>query len=303
MKTKEKEIPQLSALVDMGSPAAVLGEIQAIILMMFPDFDFTRINTAFEDVVRLFEGTYPGYRGCNTEYHDLKHTTDATMAMIRLIHGASISGEVFCERHVSLGVIATLFHDTGYIQSVDDAVGTGAKYTANHIQRSIDFMERYFIRYGFTTADFDDCRNMLFCTGLSTRVDTLTFSTREIELLSKMLGTSDLIGQMADRTYLEKLLFLYHEFKEGNIPGMQSELDVLKNTIKFYEMTKKRFEGVLGGVSNYASAHFRERWAIDMDLYKETIKKNMEYLEFVLQNHEQEYREFLKRGDYVKKLS
>ena len=30
-----------------------------------------------------------------------------------------------------------------------------------------------------------------------------------------MLGTADLIGQMADRYYLEKLLLLYEEFSEA----------------------------------------------------------------------------------------
>ena len=30
---------------------------------------------------------------------------------------------------------------------------------------------------------------------------------------------ADLVGQMSDRAYLEKLLFLYYEFKEAGFPG------------------------------------------------------------------------------------
>jgi hypothetical protein len=36
-----------------------------------------------------------------------------------------------------------------------------------------------------------------------------------IELLGRLLNAADLMGQMAAKTYLRKLLFFYHEYKEG----------------------------------------------------------------------------------------
>jgi len=70
----------------------------------------------------------------------LRHTTDTFLAMARMIHGATLEGETFSERHINLGLIAALLHDSGYIQSESDLQGTGAKYTASHVQRSIDFL-------------------------------------------------------------------------------------------------------------------------------------------------------------------
>ena len=76
---------------------------------------------------------------------------------------------------------------------------------------------------------------MLECTGLDTNLTEITFESKEIELLGKMLGTADLLGQMADRIYIEKLLFLFREYQEGNIVGYNNELDLLKNTANFYD--------------------------------------------------------------------
>jgi hypothetical protein len=118
-----------------------------------------------------------------------------------------------------------------------------------------------------------------------------------------MLGTADLMGQMADRTYLEKLLFLYYEFKEGGIMGYADELDLLKKTMDFYDMTQKRFTNVLGGMNKYMRYHFKARWNLDKDLYMEAVNNHIHYLEFILENHEKDYRGHLKRGGMVEKLN
>jgi hypothetical protein len=82
-----KEI-QFSNMVNMEDPQSVFDEVRTIVLMMFPEFDFGILNRVFKDIVRLFRGEYPGYRKCNTEYHDLKHATDTFLAMARLMQGS-----------------------------------------------------------------------------------------------------------------------------------------------------------------------------------------------------------------------
>lgn len=293
---------QISQLINTENPQSVLNEVKTIVLMIFPEFNFEPVKRVFEDVVKLFRGEYPGYRKCNTEYHDLKHATDATLAMIRLIHGATLQGEAFGQKNITLGLISTLLHDAGYIQTLDDDSGTGAKYTLVHIQRSIEFMDKYFRGKNFSRGDFENCCDILECTGLNTKINEIKFKSREIELLGKMLGTADLLGQMSDRTYLEKLLFLFYEFREGNVTGYTSELDLLKKTPKFYDITKNRFASELGSVNRYLIYHFKKRWNIDRDLYEDAIEKSRNYLESILKNHEKEYRKHLRRGGIVKKL-
>jgi len=285
---------QLAQLVAMDDPRAVMGEIETIVLRMHPSFDFGFLRGVASDVVRLFAGDYPGYRACNTAYHNLQHTTDATIAMTRLLHGAFCEGHPISAREVELAVAATLFHDIGYIQSAGDE-GTGAKYTKTHIERSADFLEDYFRKAGLPDEDIRDCRDMLSCTGLTVRIADIRFRSFEVRLLGMMLGTADLLGQMADRTYLEKLSFLYREFKEGKVPGVNEEIDLYINTLGFYEATKRRFATELGGVNRFMLSHFRERWGIDADLYEEAIERQMAYLREILEHYRPDYRSHLRR--------
>jgi len=293
---------QLSRLVDMESPQSVLDEVRVIVLVMFPEFDFDSIEHVFRDVVRLFRGEYQGYRRCTTEYHDLKHTTDAFLAMARLMHGVVIGGRNLSSEQVNVGLVCALMHDTGYIQALEDDVGTGAKYTRIDTRRSIGFMDKYIAGSGLPREHFEDYPDILRCTGLDTRVSEMRFKSQETELLGKMLGTADLLGQMADRTYLEKLLFLFYEFREGGIRGYDTEVDLLKKTMDFYAMTQRRFASELDGLNEYVRCHFKVYWNLDRDLYTEAIENQMNYLTFILENHEKDYRDHLRRGGIVIKL-
>ena len=281
----------IADLVDMESAADVFEEVRAIISLMFPGQPFTALKDVFKDIVRLFQGEYPGYQACNTRYHDLKHTTDAFLAMARLIHGATIGGIQFDRRQVKLGLISALMHDTGYIQMLDDQTGTGGKYTQTHIRRSMEFMERYLTQNGYSREDLDLCSKCLSCTGLDTRIHEIRFDGPEEALLGKMLGTADLFGQLADRSYLKKLIFLYHEFREANVAGYEDELDLFEKTPDFYDFSLRRIERELGSVNRYLRHHFKARWNIDQDLYQDAIEKNINYLKQVIEAHRVAYRD------------
>ncbi len=295
LETMNTKKIQISNLINMNDPGCVIDEVKTIILLIFPAFDFGQLDEAFEAVVRLFEGKYPGYQGCNTRYHDLKHTTDTLLVLTRLIHGAVLSGQSFSKRNVDLGLVSALFHDTGYIQKTADQSGTGAKYTVVHISRSIEFMKDYFAKNGYSRKDLSDGIEILNYTGLHGKLKNRQTKTRQIELIGKMLGSADLIGQMGDRTYLEKLLFLFNEFKEANVGDYMSELDLLEKTIEFYETTKNRLIRDFDGVNKFLWFHFKNRWNIDRDLYADTIDNNIKYLEMILNNHKEDYRLYLRR--------
>jgi hypothetical protein len=292
----------LADLIDMDDPPKVLKEVKAILAMMFSDFDSDIVEKVFIDIQRLFKGDYPGYRKCTTQYHDLKHATDTFLAMSRLIHGAVLNGEQLSRAQVSLGLICALMHDTGYIQTIDDNKGTGAKYTGKDTTRSIAFMDTYITDNKLPIEDFTHYADILICAGLDTRVSELHFASHQIAQLGMMLGTADLMGQMADRTYLEKLLLLYAEFREGEITDYKDELDLLKKTKGFYERIKKRLSSELGGVSDYVQYHFKVRWNIDRNLYTEAIESNVSYLNYILKNHEKDYRRHLRREKIMKRL-
>lgn len=288
---------QLTDLVNMDDHEEILKEVKVILKSINPQFDFNHIDKACALIRTLFNGSYPGYRACNTAYHDLFHTNEIMLAMTRLLHGAVIEGVALTEKHMNMGVISALMHDTGYIQTVEDTEGTGAKYTMSHIQRSIDFTNRIYAREPYFCNEGKNFSDIMFCTGLNTKLSEIEFSTPQTRLLGQLLGTADLLGQMADRHYLEKLLHLYPEFVEGKVPGFESEYDLLKKTAGFYEITKKRFADDLGGVSRYAISHFRVRWGKDEDLYGEQIERNIAYLGWVITSYPNDYRKHFRRKE------
>ena len=143
-KQNAVKIDLLSNLVDLDNPEKVFDEVKFIISMEIPDFDFQQLTQIFYDIVKLFQGKFPGYQSCNTNYHDLRHTTDTLLATSRLIHGYLLKNNRLSNRNISLCLISVLMHDAGYIQNINDTFGTGAKYTLEHISRSILFIEKYF---------------------------------------------------------------------------------------------------------------------------------------------------------------
>jgi hypothetical protein len=280
----------------MDSPRAMLDEVIVILDLISPDFDTAPVTSAFNMTVSLYQGRYPGYRSCNTEYHDLHHTTETFLATARLIHGALLDGKIFTDRRITLGLIAALLHDAGYIQEKLDKDGTGAKYTANHVQRSIDFLERHGSELGLSHDEITEGRAIILCTDLAVDISTIVFKSAEVELLGKILGSADLLAQMADRTYLEKLLFLYHEFKEAGIRDYLDEVDLLRKTLAFYDFVSQRLKTTLDETDLFMGPHFTSRWGIHGDLYHVAIAKQRNFLKKILEIKDSDPRDHLKRG-------
>jgi hypothetical protein len=283
-------------LLDIRDNNEILKEVKFNISLINPQFNFQYLDKAFVDVEKLFQGHYPGFKRCNTNYHDFRHTMLVLLAMARLIHGATLGGVKFTDKEINLGLIAALMHDTGYIQTSDDDFGTGAKYTLTHIKRSIMFVQDYYADEEYFHDELECFRDMLICTGLSLDIKKITFPSVNMEIMSKILGTADLSGQMADRLYLEKLIPLFHEFEEGKVPGFENELDLLRKTTNFYKSAKVRFENDLGNVKRYMVNHFQDRWDIDRNIYDESIEKNINYLKYVLRSNYKNLHDCLRRN-------
>jgi hypothetical protein len=268
--------------LSIANPRDIMEEVKKIIVLIFSKFESGQFEKVFLDILKLFNGNFPGYRRSNTIYHDLNHTLDCLLVTAKLIHGAFLNGVSFAQKEVTLGLISALLHDTGYIQAAGDDTGTGAKYTVCHIERSIGFMNKYFHDHRFPSEYFPICSNLLRCTGLDVKIDEIKFQSREHEILGKILGTADLLGQMADENYLEKLPFLYDEFKEGGVPGYSDQYDLLAKTPAFWEMVKERLMLELGQVDRYLRDYFQVLWGINQDLYRQAIDRNIERLQAFL---------------------
>ena len=73
-----------SQLLDIRDNNAIIKEVKFTISLINPNFDFRFFDQAAGDMGKLFRGHYPGFRPCNTAYHDLRHTMLVLLAMARL---------------------------------------------------------------------------------------------------------------------------------------------------------------------------------------------------------------------------
>jgi len=214
--------PALFHQVDTRNADAVQHEVAAVHAALFPRGDRGFVARAFGWARDCFEGRNPGYLPIDARYHDLEHTLQGTLAIAQLLQGRQAAGAQppVTAGEFQLGVLAALFHDTGYLKRSDDTEGTGAKYTAVHVERSAAFAGEFLGARGFSGDEVSAIQNMIRCTGVQADVRVLRFRNETERAIGYALGTADLLGQMAADDYPEKLLALYDEFAEAaKFPG------------------------------------------------------------------------------------
>jgi hypothetical protein len=275
--------------INVEEAAGVRDAVLALLASRYPGSDFTALGHAFDDFQALFEGRYPGYLACDTLYHDIRHTLDMSLAMARLIDGherASAPAERLGPRRAALGVLIALLHDCGYLRrQFESDVENGAFFTKVHVSRSAEFICAYLPTLGFV-AEAPVAARLVHFTGYEMEIDDIRIDDPKDQMLGRLVGTADLIGQMSDRMYLEKCReFLYPEFVIGGIAREQlpdgREIvrygcpeDLVRQTPGFYEsVARTRMEHKLGGVDRYARAHFD-----GPSLYQAEIDRNMDFL-------------------------
>jgi hypothetical protein len=279
--------------VQVSSVAAVRRAVDELYSRTWPGGPIDKLGTAFTDFERLFNGQFPGYLGCDTVYHDVQHTLDDTLAMARLLVGyeRSHAGEqrLGAERAL-LGLVVALFHDAGYIRQTDDTTHrNGAEFTRTHVGRGAQFLARYLPTIGM--ADWVSvATQIVHFTGYEVSFDQIRLDDPRDRKVGHLLGTADMMAQMADRCYLEKCRDrLYAEFVLGGVAVSRdnggfkvtyaSGLDVLRQTPEFVSATmRNRLDGEFGGAYRYFEVVLGGR-----NPYMEAIEGHLDYLRQVLQ--------------------
>jgi hypothetical protein len=299
MAAQNNQEIQLSKLVEATRPRVILSDARTFFNADFPKAPFNAVVKAFTQTKRLYDGRYRGYQACAVEYHDYAHSVAVFGATSRHIDGCELAGLSVGPGRAAETLIAALLHDTGYIREEGDHAGTGAQYTKVHVDRSAAFARREAASFGLEPEAAERVARIILATDLARPWSSLVFMDETERLCGEILAAADIIGQMADRAYLEKLLFLFYEFQEAGIGGYESAFDILRKTAGFYESTKARLDGPLGRVSGRSREHFAARYGVDRDLYREAIQRQMDYLDSILADNSTNFRTKLKRIDFA----
>lgn len=282
--------------VQVSDPAAVRDAVHQLFSDAYPGASFDKLWLAFYDFARLFTGQYPGYRGCDTTYHDMQHTLDMTLALARLVVGYERSVDAddrLGAARAQMVIVTSLFHDAGYIRHKerDKDFENGAEFTLYHVSRSADFLRRYLPELGLSK-DVAVSSMIVHFTGYELDLDNIELEDPRDAICGHLLGTADLVAQMADRCYLEKCRDrLYNEFVIGGIaienatPGeymvrYESGVDLLKKTPLFYQQVSK---DRLQLKFNRAYRYFEVLYDGE-NPYVAAIKKNLTHLVKVLKS-------------------
>lgn len=270
--------------MNLGTPDETREAIAAIFRLHFPDRSEDFLGRVFARVCDLFAGRYPGYQRCDTLYHDLAHTCQATLALVRLLDGHLKSRQppALAARDYELAVAAILLHDSGYLKKVGDHEGTGAKYTLIHVERSAEFAAKFLPPLGVTPQEVEMVQKAIYCTGVKAQADRVTFRDERERFIGQALGTGDVLGQMAAPNYPQRLPSLYREFAEavrhegdgraGELAYYTSAEDLLRKTRWFYEnYVKQMLETQWGGVHRALTHHFPD----GRNRYFEAIEANL----------------------------
>jgi hypothetical protein len=279
--------------VQVSSTAAVAQAVRELFVARWPGEPFDRVAIAFEEFERLFSGRMPGYHGVDTVYHDRQHSLDMTLAMARLLVG--YEGSVEPERRVgaeraAMSLVTSLFHDAGYIREFDDQVHrNGAEFTLYHVTRSARFLARFLPTIGLE-AWIPVSTRIVHFTGYEIKLSQIQLADHRDRKCGHLLGTADLIAQIADRCYLEKCRDrLYPEFVLGGVAASagsdgtlqvrySSGLDLLRQTPSFVRETR---EMRLGTEFEHAYRHVEPLFD-GKNPYLEAIERNMDYLQRIL---------------------
>ena len=279
--------------VRVSSVDEVRTACQDLFQLTWPGAGFDQLWLAFHDFRRLFRGQTDGYVGCDTLYHDQQHSLDVTLAMARLLAGyeqtAPEVDRLGHERAV-VGLICALFHDSGYIRRVGERHRNGAEFTPYHISRSAEYLTGYLPRIGLGQW-VPIARQVVHFTGYEISLDDIELDDPKDSAVGHLLGTADMLAQMADRCYLEKCRDrLYGEFVLAGIAVEQksprervvryaSGSDLLRQTPGFWQLSAssrlekgfnrayRNIEALFGGQNPYLLA----------------IDHNLRYLEQLLE--------------------
>ena len=279
--------------VDVSNPDIVCAEVMTILRKRYRSVDVAPVARLFVDFARLYRGEFPGFFACDTHYHDMQHVLDVTLATTRLIDGYDASqsrGERLGGELAMVGVAVALFHDSGYIRRKGDTRHQyGAEYTKIHVRRSARFLANYLPTAGFANTAALAVK-LVHYTGYEFDPRDMLLSDPKQRQLGALIGSADVMAQMADRAYLEKCRDrLFREFELGGMTRMRdangvervryaSPTDLLRQTPEFIRHTlSDRLDKLFGSAYHYFGAHFG-----GPNLYLEAVERNRSFLETLL---------------------
>lgn len=276
----DKDLANIFEGIHQGAP---LDEILHLIQIIAPGFDTELLKEVHRDLTAFFTGAHPDFQKNTMPYHNLRHSILVVLASARLFHGLHCNHVHISAATLFKGLLAAYFHDSGMLLLESDSAQSGTEYIAGHELRSIAFLSKYAEEKNFDSKIIKDCATIINYTNLQSDPAIFDFHTHEIQIAGQVVGSADILAQMADRYYLECLPLLFIEQQAGGISKHHSALELMEHTAHFYHnIVLRRLITTFSNTSNALKAHFKDRHTINRNLYIDNIDKNIVYLRKII---------------------
>lgn len=286
----------ITGTVNVEDSQAVADACVALLASRYGEdaIDVGVLRRAFRDVRSAFWGHYADYLPCDTPYHDLRHSLDTALLTARLVDGYEAAptgrwGPPLGPEEATLAVMLALMHDAGFLRRAGEPPGPGARLLAEHEARSVRFAQRYLAQTRF--ADLAGQAVLIESTSFAHNADSAARGQpAQFLSVARLLGTADLLSQLADRDYLEKCYYhLYEEFVIAGLaraPGSPADpahgyddpADLLRKTPAFVAMiVRPRLDEDFARSYECLQHHFG-----GSDPYMASVASNLRHLDEML---------------------
>jgi hypothetical protein len=175
------------------------------------------VNTALETLLN-----------CDCPYHDMNHTILVTDVGLSILQGRQVARGDLSSHDWLQAVVAMLFHDIGYIRQLlaedsaeQSAIDPNGKFIKPPMGASDAYMTPYhvtrgtmFVQSRFANDPCIDTQVVMDCIEMTRFPVPADPAYQHTDSLPGLVRAADLIGQMADPEYRQKLSRLFAEFSE-----------------------------------------------------------------------------------------
>jgi hypothetical protein len=234
-----------------NTPASTRASLQALCRGPLAGHSAELVVRLFDEVAAMFAGRHPGFQACAMPYHNFAHTCDVTVALTRLL-GAYVARRrqpVLSGRDSELAVAAALLHDAGFLRRQGEPAGEDATLAATHVARGVALAAEVLPGFGVGAAEVGVVQLAIRCTDMEVAPVGFESAPPRDRCLGQLVGTADLLGQLAAPDYPERLGDLYRERVAAGQTGGLNEDGFRRLTRSFWnDVARPRLEGFLGGM-------------------------------------------------------
>lgn len=264
-------------------------QIEALVQREFPD-QLAEICQMMSDVEALYDGRWDGWQPCQVPYHTIEHVLAVVLVSLRILAGYGRCHQQPLDDEVRVLVAAALFHDSGYVKRDHETAGRGGQFTFEHVQRSQQLAAYYLEhRQEWPCAHRQAVVILIGATEIIASQQSAAALSPQFEVVSRILASGDLLAQVADVHYIEKLPQLFAEFEEAyELCGRQelaargihvfSDLEaLLAGSARFIRQQVLPRLAALGDMERYLQVYYAQ----PQSPYRQQLLKNLHYFESV----------------------